>query len=111
MKYRGKVGFVDTVDNNDGIWDDGITERIYRGDVLRNTKRKEAGESVNDNVNISNLLSIIADDYAYEHLYAITYAEWMGHRWNVTNIEIQRPRLILTLGGLYNGETLAAEHT
>lgn len=109
MKYRGKIGFVDTIDDGSGVWSDGITERIYRGDVLRNTKRKEAGESVNDNVTISNQLSIIADDYAYNHIYAISYAEWMGKRWNVTSVDIQRPRLILTLGGLYNGETLITE--
>lgn len=109
MKYRGKVGFIDTVDNGDGIWSDGITERTYRGDVLRNTKRKEAGESVNDNVTISNLISIIADRYAYEHLYAISYIEWMGKRWSITSVDIQRPRLILTIGGLYNGETYSED--
>ena len=109
MKYRGIIGFIETVDNGDGIWDDGITERTYRGDVIRNTKRKEAGESVNDNVTISNMLSIIADNFAYEHLYAISYAKWMGKRWNVTNVDIQRPRLILTLGGLYNGEIPSSE--
>lgn len=109
MKYRGKIGFIDTIDDGSGVWRDGVTERIYRGDVLRNTKRKEAGESVNDNVTISNQLSIIADDYAYKHIYAISYAEWMGQRWSVNSVDIQRPRLILTLGGLYNGETLITE--
>lgn len=109
MKYRGKIGFVDVIDKGDGVWDDGITERTYRGDVLRNIKRKEAGESVNDNVTINNLISIIADAYAYKHIYAISYAEWMGYRWSVTSVEVQRPRLILTLGGLYDGPTLVTQ--
>lgn len=110
MKYRGRIGFIDTVETQPGVWSDGITERIYRGDVLRNTKRKEAGESVNDNVVVSNQLSIIADDYAYKHIYAVSYAEWMGHRWNITSVDVQRPRLILTLGGVYNGQTITTKN-
>lgn len=109
MKYRGKIGYIETVNIGNGVWRPETTERIYRGDILRNTKRNEAGESVNNDVKINNLLSIIADDYAYSHIYALSYAEWMGHRWNVSNIEIQRPRLILTLGGLYNGEISSTE--
>lgn len=103
-KYCGNVGFVESVEVSPGIWEYQTIERPYRGDVLRNTRRWERRDSLLDNLNLNNMISIVAtDEYARTHTSAIRYIWWMGSRWEVTNIEVQRPRLILTIGGVYNG--------
>lgn len=110
MKFCGIVGYCETVErtgDHEGAWiPNVITERRYYGDVIRNTRRwEENRESINDNLNVNNSISIVADAYAYEHFYAMKYVIWMGTRWKITNVEVQRPRLILTVGGVYNGPT------
>ena len=104
-KFYGQVGYADTAETRPGIWEETIVERNYAGDVLRNTRKLEAGESIIDNVVINNSLSIVADPYAYAHFFAIRYVRWMGALWKVTNVEVQSPRLLLTIGGVYNGPT------
>lgn len=109
MKFYGIIGYCETVEetgDREGNWVDRCTERKYYGDVLRNTRRWDGNqESINDDLNINNSFSILADDYAYGHFYAMKYVAWMGQRWKITNVEVQRPRLILTVGGIYNGPT------
>lgn len=102
-KYYGKIGYAETVETNPGVWTEQITERSYYGDMIRNTRRLQSAEQVNDNINIANDLSIIADPYAINNFHTMRYAEFMGTKWKISNIEVQYPRLILTLGGLYNG--------
>lgn len=104
-KFYGIVGYAETRETDSpGVWEEQITERAYYGDVLRNARRWEnANNQLNDNLNINNSISILADAYAYEHIGFIRYVEWMGARWKVTNVEVQRPRLLLTIGGVYNG--------
>ena len=104
-KFYGVVGYIETEETSPGVWEEVVHEYRYRGDVIRNTRRWENSESINDNLLINNSISIIADNYAYEHLFAVRYVEWLGSKWKVTNVEVQRPRLILTIGGLYNGPT------
>lgn len=104
-KYYGQIGYAETKETRPGIFEETFTERNYSGDVLRNARRLEAGESINDNVVVNNSLSIVADPYAYEHFFAIRYVRWMGVLWKVTNVEVQSPRLLLTIGGVYNGPT------
>ena len=111
MKFYGIVGYCETVEetgDREGNWIDGkITEKKYYGDVLRNTRKWEnsKNESINDDLNVNNSFSIVADAYAYNHFYAMKYVKWMGTAWKITNVEVQRPRLILTVGGVYNGPT------
>ena len=109
MKFYGIVGYCETVEETgerEGNWVDLVTERPYYGEVTRNTRRWDTnGDTVNDNLNINNMISIMADAYAYEHFWAMKYIRWMGALWKITNVEVQRPRLILTIGGLYNGPT------
>ena len=111
MKFYGIVGYCETVEetgDRKGNWSDTkITERKYFGDVLRNTRKwdKSANDSANEDLNVNNSFSIVADAYAYSHFFAMRYIEWMGAYWKITNVEVQRPRLILTVGGVYNGPT------
>ncbi len=110
MKFYGAVGYsigaVEETGDREGNWKEKVEERNYYGDVLRNTRRWESnGDSVNDDVLLNNSFSILADGYAYEHYAAMKYVKWMGACWKITNVEVQRPRLILTVGGVYNGPT------
>ena len=109
MKFFGKVGYCVSQEGSGeraGIWEDVVTEREYYGDVLSNSRRYDAQtESVLDNLNVNNKFSIVADAYAYEHYFQMKYIEWMGCKWKVTQVEVLRPRLILQVGGVYNGPT------
>ena len=102
-KYFGQIGYVTQEEISPGIWNDVIVERSYRGDILQNIRKWEATEKKNDDLVISNRISIIADPFAYDNFSTIRYITWMGIRWKVNSIEIQRPRLILILGEVYNG--------
>ena len=96
-----------TVKVGTGVWKDTIVERCYSGDVLQNYRKTSPGESINDNIDVNNKLSIISDPFAMEHFHSIKYVKWMGTVWKISTIEIQYPRLILYVGGVYNGETAA----
>lgn len=102
-KFYGAIGFAEQVETVPGVWDEIIVERCYSGDLIRNTRRLQSVDQVNDNINIANEISILADPYANQHFYSMRYVEFMGVRWKVTNVEVQYPRLLLTLGGEYNG--------
>ena len=102
-KFYGNIGFAETVETEPGVWVEETTVRPYYGDLVRNTRRLENSGGVNDNVNISNDISIIADPYANHNFHSIRYIEFMGVKWKVSNIEVRYPRLILTIGGVYNG--------
>jgi hypothetical protein len=105
-KFFGKVGYgPTTVETAPGVWNEVIVERDYVGDILRNTRKLQSGESVNDDLSVDNSISIVADAYANEHFFAIRYVLWAGARWVVSNVEVQSPRLLLRLGGVYNGPT------
>ena len=102
-KFFGAIGFESQVETKPGVWKPQITKRDYFGDLIRNSKRIQGSDKVNDDINITNQISIVADPYANENFHAIKYVEFMGAKWKVTDVEVQYPRLNLTLGGVYNG--------
>ena len=102
-KFYGKVGYIQTEEVAPGVWDEKIIERPYYGDVTRNTSRFQSSGEVNDNININNIISIVADPYANENFQYMRYVEFKGAKWKITNAEVQYPRIILTIGGVYNG--------
>lgn len=102
-KWYGKIGYAETQETEPGIWEELITERAYFGDAIRNTRLLQNSGNINDNVNVGNQISIIADPYAVQNFHVMRYVEYMGSKWKVSNVEVQYPRLILTVGGLYNG--------
>jgi len=104
-KFYGPIGYVETQETRPGIHQENVTERNYSGDVFRSVRKLASGESIIDDVTVNNSLSIVADPYAYQHFFAIRYVKWMGAYWKVTNVEVQNPRLLLTIGGVYNGPT------
>lgn len=103
-KYYGRIGFAITEETAPGVWTEQPIERYYYGDVIRNTRRRQSGERLNDDIEVSNEISILADPYANTHFFAMRYIEWMGTLWKITNVEVQYPRLNLTVGGVYNGQ-------
>lgn len=105
MKYYGKIGFSETVETSPGVWTEQILEREYYGDVLRNIKRFQSGEHLNDELNVNNQISIVADLYAYENFHTIRYITYQNSKWKVNNVEINHPRLILDIGGVYHEQT------
>ena len=102
-RFYGKVGYGDPVETAAGVWEDVIVEYPYYGDVLRNTRKMQEGEKINNDLSVGNSISIVADAYANEHFFAIRYVEWAGTPWTVSEVDVQSPRLILRLGGIYNG--------
>lgn len=106
-KFHGRIGFGESHESpaGSGVWVDTIVEYVYFGDVVKNTRKLQEGESLNNDISVSNSISIVADAYAREHFFAIRYIEWAGALWTVSDVEVQSPRLLLRLGGVYNGPT------
>lgn len=104
-KFYGKIGFGESVERAPGVFVDEIKSRNYYGDIIRNTRTLREGEKVNFDLSVGNSISIVADAYANEHFFAIRYVSWSGALWTVTSVEVKSPRLILQLGGVYNGPT------
>lgn len=102
-KFYGAVGYIEEVETAPDVITSMPVERMYKGDLVKNSRRLENGEGINDNVVISNSISIVADPYANNHMHAIRYVKWRGTAWKVTTVDVQPPRLVLTLGGVYNG--------
>lgn len=101
-KVYVKVGYADTVETAPGVLEEQITERDYYGELLRNSRRLQTASQVNDDINISNEISILSDPYAIQNFHSIRYVEFMGTKWKAPTVEVQYPRLILSLGGVYN---------
>ncbi len=105
-KFYGIVGYnqgtVETPSGS-GVWIEQIVERQYMGDVIRNARKLQEGPQVNSDLSVANSIEILADAYANLNFFAIRYVEWMGSMWTVHEVVVQAPRLVLRLGGVYNG--------
>lgn len=104
MRYYGQIGYFETVEVKPGLFENEMIYKTYKGDVLRNYKRNQDGSKVNSDISVNNQISIVADPYAQKHFFNIKCVEWQGALWSVSSVEVQYPRLILELGGLYNEE-------
>ena len=103
-KWFGAIGFAETVETVPGVSVEKIVERNYYGDLIRNKRLLQNAGQVNDNINVANEISIVADPFANNNFHSMRYAEFMGAKWKILTVEPKPPRLILTLGGLYNGQ-------
>lgn len=109
MKWYGQLAYRDSVEVEPGIWEDQITEVNKFGDVLRNYSSNQQGTKINDDISVSNQISIIADPYLLESFHKIIYITFGGAKWRVSNVEVRYPRLIITLGALYVSEDVDEE--
>lgn len=102
-KWYGKIAYAVTEEVEPGIWESNNVERDYYGDIITDRRRRQSVSSINDDISLSNTISILADPFAIQNCSKIVYVEAMGNKWKVSDIEVQYPRLILSIGGLYNG--------
>lgn len=103
-KFYGNIGYAETVETSPGYWEPTITVKPSYGDWIRySSKFQITADSTNDNKDVANELSIVADPYAEQHFSNMRYVEHMGVKWKITAVKPQHPRLILTVGGIYNG--------
>lgn len=101
-KYHGHVGYGVDMETTPGIWEEVLTEHEYYGEVVKNKTNIITSDTINSGISINNTISIIADPFAFENFYNMRYVTYLNKKWNITSIEIERPRIKLTLGGLYN---------
>lgn len=102
-KFYGIIGYCITEETEPGIYEEKNVENFYYGDIIKNSRRLQESGKVNDDVTVSNRISIIADPFANHNFHAMRYVELMGVKWKIKEVEVEYPRLILTVGGLYNG--------
>lgn len=103
-KWYGVIGFAESVETAPGVWEDVITDRSYFGDLNRNSRRLQTANQLNDDINVSNEISIVADPFAMNNFHSMRYVEFMGAKWKVSNVDVQYPRLNLSVGGVYNAD-------
>lgn len=108
-KFSGMIGFSASTEGageQEGVVvSSPVEEKPYYGDVLENNRRWENGSDIQDDLTINNQISIVGNTFAYEHFFAMKYVRWMGTCWKITSVKVQRPRLLITIGGVYNGPT------
>ena len=101
-KFYGVIGFSETREMAPGVWQPSIIEKNYFGELIRNIRNLQTTSQVNDNLNIANEISILADPFANQNFHSMIYVVYMGSKWKISKVEVQYPRLILTVGGVYN---------
>lgn len=111
MKYVGKIGFERQIETDPGIWVSRVEERTYFGDVIRNTRRYQDSDKMNDDLRISNQISVLADSFCLENAMCMKYITWMCQRFKIDSLDVNYPRIIITLGGVWNGEPVIEEET
>lgn len=104
-RYFGSIGYAITEETEPGVWEEELVEREYYGDILHFRSHAINDNKVNGDFNIQNKISIIADPYAYEHFSAMRYLTFAGAKWRISEVEVQSPRLIISVGGLYHEQT------
>lgn len=103
-KFYGAIGYALQIESKPGVWIDEVIEKNYRGDIILDQRRWQSDEKVNDNINIDNSISIIADEYAYNNIGGMKYIIWNNVPWKIQSFSINRPRIVIQIGGIYNGE-------
>ena len=104
-KFYGPVGYAQTIESAPGVSTERIVEHNYSGDILRETQNHQSGKYLNDDLRLSHRISIVSDAFAYENVHAMRYVKLDGVSWKISAVEVSRPRLILTIGGVYNVPT------
>ena len=102
-KYFGVIGYAESVETSPGVYEERFVERQYYGDFMSNSRNLQSSGDLNDDITISNKISIVSDPYAKLNFHAMRYLEWMGTKWKISSVDASTyPRLILTLGGVFN---------
>lgn len=102
MRYSGVIGLAETSETVPGVWTPTITEKKVFGDVLQQSRRYDSGQQINEDLHLQNRLSVVYDSELLEKFTTAKYITWNSSKWKISSIEIQQPRLVISLGGLYN---------
>lgn len=103
MKFRGKIGFSRPIEPKPGVSTHEIEERSYKGDILKDYRKWDGAETLNDDLSINNTISVVADPYLRSHFHDIKYVKWNKGCWKVNSVNFMHPRIEIHLGGVYNG--------
>ena len=107
-KFYGKIGYIETEETSPGVWTEVSTERDYFGDVINRSSRWQSSQDKqNDDLQVTNQISIVADPYALNNFSSMRYIEWMGALWKINSVSVEYPRLTLEIGGVYNEDPQA----
>ena len=109
-KFYGSVVYAETVETRPGVRKEKIVEYPYYGDLIRNTRQLQSSDTLNDDINVANEISIVADPFARANFHRMRYVTFMGVKWKISKVEVGYPRLILTIGGVYNGKSTSTPH-
>ena len=104
MKFCGQIGYIYEREIAPGVTVSDPDEHLAYGDVLSNVRRWQTDSDINDDLTVSNRISILADKFVCEHMGAMRYCRWLGTSWEIKAVELTSPRAIISLGGVYNGE-------
>ena len=102
-KFHGVIGYAEPVETSPGVYRTKIVEKSHTGDLLQNNRSLQPSDKVNDDLNITNEISIVATPYAKQNFHSMRYVEFMGTKWKINKVTVRYPRLILSVGGVYNG--------
>ena len=102
-KWFGKIGYATTVQTSPSVWKPRIEEHEYYGDIIRNTSNWSSNpDTTSDDLRFDAQISIVADQFAIQHFASMKWIELYGAKWKISRVEPKHPRLILTLGGVWN---------
>ena len=103
-RFSGKIGYVEHMETSPSVWTEQVVERQYYGDLTRHSRKWGSGDGVNDNIAFSQNISIVADPYLYDNAHNMRYVIFRGIKWKIKDFEINRPRVIISMGEEYHGD-------
>lgn len=104
-KFYGTIGYAISEESVPGVWTHDVVERTYTGDIVKNVRGWRSNENINPDFTLSDMISIITDEFSINNLHKMKYVDWRGAKWQIESVKIERPRMVLTLGGLYSGHS------
>ena len=102
-RFSGMVGYsIGQVETDPGVYEDGFEEHKMFGDILERSLNRIESDQRNDNLNVGNQISVVGDEYSFSNFSNIVYVIMGGVKWKVTQVQVKMPRLLLSLGGVFN---------
>ena len=104
-KYCGLVGIATQQETSPGVWKPVIVEHEVFGDVVRDNVnfQQSSSDQLNDKIKINNQISIIVDPIVMENFSSIIYITYWGAKFKIVTAEVKYPRVLLSMGEVYNG--------